>query len=118
MNIHHIFEELEKHDPGTFLDLESLNGYQIGAVSISGRAPVWEMHPDTDELFVVLEGELEITLREAEGPVVHHASAGSLFVVPKGIWHKPAAPDGVRILYYTPGTTLHSESEDPLLETL
>ena len=89
------------------------NGGTVGACSITGTSPVWEMHPDTDEFFYILEGEFEITLLSGEDPEHFIASAGSTFVVPKGIWHKPAAPVGSKFIYLTPGTTLHSEAIGP-----
>ena len=73
------------------------------------------MHPDTDEFFYVIEGTVEITLLEDERN--HYAApAGSSFVVPKGVWHKPGAPEGAKFIYYTPGESLYSESEDPRLD--
>jgi len=76
-------------------------------------SPVWEMHPDTDEFFYVLEGTFEITLLTDTGPICHVAPAGSTFVIPRGLWHKPAAPNGAKFMYMTPGQSLHSDAEDP-----
>ena len=98
---------------GTFLDLAEFNDHAFGACSITGISPVWEMHPDTDEFFHILEGEAEITLLEESGEKHYVAPAGSVFVVPKGIWHKPAAPNGARFIYFTPGQSLHSDADDP-----
>ena len=74
------------------------------------------MHPDTDELFYVLDGDLRISLLSDTKPENFIAPAGSTFAVPKGIWHKPSAPRGVKFLYLTPGTSLHVESDDPRLD--
>ena len=104
---------LAQHPEGSFLEVASMNGHSIGACDISGTSPVWEMHPDTDELFYIIEGEFEITLLETDEPVTCRAPAGTTFVVPKGVWHKPAAPKGAKFLYYTPGSTLHSDAADP-----
>ena len=71
------------------------------------------MHPDTDELFIVRDGEVEIILLQGENPQSYRASSGSAFVVPKGVWHKPAAPSGATFLFMTPGQSLHSDAEDP-----
>lgn len=113
MEIKNVLNELALHPEGSFLDINSFNQHTISACSITGISPVWEMHPDTDEWFFILEGEFEITLLMPDGDVHQKAQAGSSFVVPKGIWHKPAAPGGAKFLYHTPGTTLHSELEDP-----
>lgn len=60
-----------------------------------------------------MEGVFEITLLLDSGEEVKKIPAGSVGVVPKGIWHRPAAPEGAAFLYLTPGETLHSEAEDP-----
>ena len=108
-----IYQELEKHPQGTFLDLIAFNDKTIGACDIEGESPVWEMHPDTDEFFHVLEGELELTLLEEEGEISYVVTAGSVFVVPQGIWHKPSAPKRTKFIYFTPGKSLHSDADDP-----
>lgn len=113
MKINELHAELASHPSGTFLELVEFNGKHFGACDIEGVSPVWEMHPDTDEFFYIVEGEFEITLLSGEEPEHHTAGAGSVFVVPKGIWHKPAAPRGAKFIYYTPGVSLHSELDDP-----
>lgn len=113
MNIQHILTALSQHPEGTFLSLDAFNGHAFGACRITGESSIWEMHPDTDEFFHILEGELEMTLLEDETPSVYIVSAGSIFVIPQGVWHKPSAPNGVQLMYFTPGETLHSEAEDP-----
>ena len=113
MEIKQVLSELAAHPQGSFLDMVLFNGNNVGACSIAGISPVWEMHPDTDEFFYIIEGEFEITLLNGSTPEHYTAPAGSTFVVPKGLWHKPAAPNGCKFIYHTPGTTLHSEAEDP-----
>ena len=56
---------------------------------------------------------MEITLLEADAARKYLAPAGSAFVVPQGVWHKPGAPDGATFFYHTPGESLHSDKEDP-----
>ena len=114
MDITHVDNELEAHPPGTFLDVASFNGHSFGACRIEGVSPVWEMHPDTDEFFHVLEGNFEITLALDEGEQHHRVPAGGVFVVPRGVWHRPAAPGGAKFMHFTPGTSLHSGSANPL----
>lgn len=113
MDVKDVLAELQANPEGSFLNLVSFNHSHIGACSITGTSPVWEMHPDTDEFFYILEGEFEIALLRDAQPEHHRAPAGSSFVVPRGLWHKPAAPNGAKFIYFTPGTTLHSEAEDP-----
>ena len=104
---------LAAHPQGSFLDVVKFNGHSVGACDITGVSPVWEMHPDTDELFYVLDGEFEITVLTESDEEHHVLQKGQCFVVRKGCWHKPGAPGGARFLYLTPGETLHSEAEDP-----
>lgn len=113
MDIKNINSELSNGDEGQFLDVLSFNEHTFGACSISGVSPVWEMHPDTDEFFHILEGEAEFVLLEESREKKYTAPAGSVFAIPKGIWHKPGAPKGVKFMYFTPGETLHSEADDP-----
>jgi mannose-6-phosphate isomerase-like protein (cupin superfamily) len=74
------------------------------------------MHPDDDELLQVLEGEMWVTLLTDDGPVETQVPAGSLFVVPRGCWHKQRIPVRTCELYVTPGKSLHSTDDDPRTE--
>ena len=103
---------LKDHPEGSFLNLVQFNASSFGTCQIKGVSPGWEMHPDTDEFFYIIEGTVEITLLQDEAK--HYvAPAGSSFVVPKGIWHRPGAPTGAKFIYFTPGQSLYSESDDP-----
>jgi mannose-6-phosphate isomerase-like protein (cupin superfamily) len=113
MEIKNVVDELAKHPEFTFLDVIPFNQHKVGALSVTGVAPGWEMHPDTDELFYIIDGEAEFVLYEASGPKSCVASAGNIFAVPKGIWHKPGAPKGAKFFYLTPGKSLSSEMDDP-----
>ena len=113
MNVADVRAVLASQPAGTFLEIAAFNGSNVGACDITGVSPVWEMHPDTDELFYILEGEFEVTLWRGEAAEEFVAPAGSLFVVPKGVWHKPAAPNGAKFVYLTPGKSLHSQADDP-----
>ena len=116
MQVVDIHAALAAQDCGTFINLVRFNESDVGACDISGVSPVWEMHPDTDEFFLILEGYFEVSLLDGDEPSTYTISAGSTFVVPKGVWHKPAAPDGCKFVYMTPGLSLHSEAADPRLE--
>ena len=113
MEIKHVLTELAQHPEFTFLDVIPFNDHHVGALSVTGVAPGWEMHPDTDELFFILEGEVEFVLLEDEGPRTVIAKAGEMFAVPQGIWHKPGAPKGAKFFYLTPGESLSSDLPDP-----
>ncbi len=66
--------------------IAQLNDYEIKLVKLHGDF-VWHQHDDTDEAFFVIDGEMRIDFRD--GAV--HLGAGEIFVVPKGIEHKPFA---------------------------
>jgi mannose-6-phosphate isomerase-like protein (cupin superfamily) len=74
-----------------------LNDYEIKVVKVQGEF-VWHTHDDTDELFLVLSGELTIQLRDGDvtlGP-------GQLFVVPQGVEHCPRATGEVHAVLIEP----------------
>ena len=74
-----------------------MNDYQFKLVKLEGDF-VWHDHKDTDETFIVLDGELRIDFRD--GAVT--LSAGEMFVVPKGVEHKPYAEREVKLLLIEP----------------
>ena len=80
-----------------------LNNYQVKLVRIEGDF-VWHDHPETDEMFLVLSGELRIDFRD--GAVT--LRAGEMFVVPKGVEHKPFAREEVRMLLIEPRGVLNT----------
>lgn len=63
-----------------------MNDYQLKLVKVSGEF-VWHAHAGTDEVFIVLDGEMEIAYRDATVAL----KAGEMHVVPRGVEHKPAA---------------------------
>jgi len=80
-----------------------LNDYDIQVAKAQGEF-VWHEHADTDEFFLVLKGRLTIQMRDGEvelGP-------GELFVVPKGVEHRPRADDGVEVLLIEPAGTVNT----------
>jgi mannose-6-phosphate isomerase-like protein (cupin superfamily) len=74
-----------------------MNDYQFKLVRIEGDF-IWHEHADTDETFIVLDGQLRIDLRDGSVPL----SAGEMFVVPKGTEHKPYAEHEVKLLLIEP----------------
>lgn len=116
MEIVDLIKLMDDSPERTFHQFADFNGHKLGAVDITGRNPGWEMHPDTDELFYIIDGEAEITLLDEDGPDHHVAPTGTAFVVPKGVWHKPEAPKGARILFFTLGESVTSHADDPRQE--
>ena len=83
------------------------NDNEVRLVKVEGEF-IWHSHEDTDELFLVLDGTLEIELRDRTvtlGP-------GELFVVPKGVEHRPVARRGeVKLLLMEPAGTPNTGDE-------
>lgn len=77
--------------------IAEMNGYQFKIVKIQGDF-VWHDHNDTDETFMVLEGSLRIDFRDGHVTV----GKGEMYVVPKGVEHKPFAKDEVKMLLVEP----------------
>ncbi|TDO92608.1 cupin domain-containing protein [Enemella evansiae] len=67
---------------------------------------VWHSHPDTDELFLVLDGSLEIQLREDGAERSVRLGRHDVFVVPRGMEHCPRTADGASVLLMEPTGTL------------
>ena len=77
--------------------IAEMNEIQFKVVKLQGEF-VWHSHADTDEVFIVLEGEMGIEFRD--GRV--NLSAGEMFVVPKGVEHKPVAAQECHVLLVEP----------------
>ncbi|MEU8395266.1 cupin domain-containing protein [Nonomuraea sp. NPDC048892] len=81
-----------------------VNDYDVRIAKVEGEH-IWHVHDDTDEFFLVLDGELHIALREPSGERVVRLPAGAVFTVPRGTEHKPSAPTGAAILMFEPTGT-------------
>jgi mannose-6-phosphate isomerase-like protein (cupin superfamily) len=99
----------------------NVNDYDIRLARFAGEH-IWHVHLETDEFFLVLDGTIHIGLREdTERIVTLHK--GSMFVVPRGVFHKPSSPDGAVVLLVEPTGTLsvgdeHDEVPDHVDETI
>ena len=80
-----------------------LNGQYVKLAKLEGEF-VWHSHAQEDELFLVLEGELTLRLREREV----HLAAGEMFIVPRGVEHLPLSPGGASVLLFEPRSTAHT----------
>ncbi len=80
-----------------------MNDYQFKVVKLKGEF-VWHDHPDTDETFIVIKGNLRIDF--CDGAV--HLAAGQMFVVPKGVEHKPYAEEEAEVMLIEPRGVLNT----------
>jgi mannose-6-phosphate isomerase-like protein (cupin superfamily) len=82
-----------------------MNDYDVRIAHAKGEH-VWHVHADTDEFFLVIDGQFDIALRDAGGAErTVSLREGDVFVVPKGTEHKPSSP-GASILMFEPSGTL------------
>lgn len=80
--------------------IAELNDSYVKLVRLHGEF-VWHQHDEEDELFLAVQGELTIQLRDKD----LHLSPGELVVIPKGIEHKPVARGDVQVLLLEPKST-------------
>ena len=87
--------------------MAEMNDYQFKIVKILGDF-VWHDHADTDETFIVLEGVLRIDMRDGHVLV----RAGEMFVVPRGVEHKPYAEQEVKMMLIEPRGVVNTGTVD------
>ena len=80
-----------------------LNGQHVKLAKIEGDF-VWHHHDDEDELFLVIAGRLEMHLRDG----VVELGPGEMFIVPRGVEHKPLAQEETHILLFEPAGTINT----------
>ena len=83
-----------------------MNDYQFKLVKLQGDF-IWHDHKDTDETFVVLDGKLRIDFRDGAVEI----GPGEMFVVPKGVEHKPYAAGEVKLMLIEPRGVLNTGEE-------
>lgn len=83
--------------------IAEMNDYQFKIVKAEGDF-VWHDHTDTDETFLVIEGELRIDFRDGSVRI----GAGEMFVVPKGVEHKPYAEREAKVMLIEPRGVLNT----------
>ncbi|MBL4646905.1 MAG: cupin domain-containing protein [Rhizobiales bacterium] len=76
------------------------NGHDVMVVKVQGEFN-WHSHEDTDDFFMVLDGEITIEMRDGDVTL----KAGELFVVPKGVEHRPIAKNEAHLLLIEPSGT-------------
>jgi mannose-6-phosphate isomerase-like protein (cupin superfamily) len=89
-----------------------VNDYDVRIAHARGEH-VWHVHDDTDEFFLVLDGQFDVALRDAEGR--EHTVVlrqGDTFVVPRGTEHKPSSPGGAILMFEPSGTSTTGDRQD------
>lgn len=79
------------------------NGHDVMVVKLLGEFP-WHKHDDTDDVFLVLTGHITIQLRDRDIPL----GPGEMYVVPKGVEHRPRADQEAHVLLIEPSGTPNS----------
>ncbi|AEF21279.1 MULTISPECIES: cupin domain-containing protein [Pseudomonas] len=83
-----------------------MNDYQFKVVRLQGDF-IWHAHAETDEAFLVLDGQLRLDFRDGSVTL----GSGELYVVPRGVEHKPYAEDEVKLLLIEPRGVLNTGAE-------
>ena len=83
--------------------IAQMNDYHFKLVKFQGEF-VWHSHADTDEVFIVLDGDMVIELRDGRVAL----KAGEMFVVPRGVEHRPRAENECKIMLVEPAGTVNT----------
>jgi len=87
--------------------ISEINNHQVKIVKIEGDFE-WHQHRDSDEAFIVIDGSLRLDFRDGAAIV----NAGEMYVVPKGVEHKPFAEKEVKMLLIVPKGVLNTGDSD------
>jgi len=83
--------------------IAEMNDYQFKIVKVQGEF-VWHSHAGTDEVFMVIEGGLRLEFRDGKVEL----KAGEMYVVPKGVEHRPVAEQECKMLLIEPRGTVNT----------
>jgi mannose-6-phosphate isomerase-like protein (cupin superfamily) len=86
--------------------ISEMNDYQFKLVKLTGDF-IWHDHKQTDETFLVIEGSLRIDFRDGSVDI----NAGEMYVVPRGVEHKPFAAAEVKVLLIEPRGVINTGDE-------
>jgi mannose-6-phosphate isomerase-like protein (cupin superfamily) len=81
----------------------ALNGQEVKIAKIQGEF-VWHHHENEDEMFLVVHGAITLQLRDRDV----HLGEGEMFIVPRGVEHRPVAEQEAHILLFEPAGTLNT----------
>ena len=83
--------------------IAQMNDYHLKIAKVQGEF-IWHDHPETDEVFLVLKGQLQIHFRDG----IVTLNEGEMFVVPRGVEHKPFAEQECHVLLVEPAGTVNT----------
>jgi mannose-6-phosphate isomerase-like protein (cupin superfamily) len=106
--------EAERKQSGAFATLAPYRDGNIFSAKFAGDG-AWERHPNGDELVQIVDGSTTLHLMTNDGPKSLALGAGTIVIVPQGMWHRFASRDGVTVMTATPKPTEHLtvDVEDP-----
>ena len=95
INIQEKFKKFSEHwSPKVIAEM---NDYQFKLAKVKGEF-IWHEHKETDEVFIVIDGRMQIEFREG----IIELETGDMYVVPKGVEHKPYAEEECNIMLVEP----------------
>lgn len=101
VNFNHKFKKVnELH---AYKIIAQMNDYYFKIVKAK-REFIWHSHLETDEVFLVIEGNLKIDLKDK----TLHLKKGDMVVIPKGVEHKPSCKEECHLLLIEPAETLNT----------
>ena len=101
INVHEKLSKFSEHwEPKI---IAQMNDYHFKVVKFQGEF-VWHSHDDTDEVFIVLDGEMSIAFRDGSVEL----KAGEMFIVPKGAEHRPLAEKECKAMLVEPAGTINT----------
>jgi len=80
-----------------------MNDYHFKLVRMK-REFIWHNHPETDEVFIIIDGNMQISLRDE----ILYLKKGEFVVIPKGVEHKPSSSEECKILLIEPAATINT----------
>lgn len=87
-----------------------MNDYHFKLVKMK-REFIWHSHPETDEVFMIIDGSMKIDLRDD----TLNLKKGDMIVIPKGIEHKPSSEEECHIVLIEPAGTLNTGNAGGIL---
>lgn len=90
--------------------IAEMNDYQFKLAKVEGEF-LWHSHDHTDEVFIIIEGSLKILFRDREVTL----KQGEMYVVPKGVEHKPVAEEECQIMIIEPRGVVNTGEEQSAL---